>query len=188
LFPQALSLFYTGSISDKLGAFLQLTWNPSGNSVGIDNSDLRFADHAAFDSIGIPDFIYGLTLNNNPTSQDVWNSTPAWGEQSKWRADHFDSVVGLTYVVAAGPTQEAFGRWMPRMSKVLPIGTDSAGTPRHCSLIFKAALPPCGRSYPKLPRESVSSSWKRFARSARGWTSMSTTTSMPRNGAGSNVG
>jgi hypothetical protein len=78
-FPQALSLFYTGSISDKLGAFLQLTWNPSGNSVGIDNSDLRFADHAAFDSIGVPDFIYGLTLNNNPTSQDVWNSTPAWG-------------------------------------------------------------------------------------------------------------
>jgi len=79
-FPQALSLFYTGSISDQLGAFLQLTWMPSpSNSVGIDNSDLRFADHAAFESIGMPDFIYGLSLNNNPTSQDVWNSTPAWG-------------------------------------------------------------------------------------------------------------
>ena len=78
-FPQALSLFYTGRISDNLGAFLQLTWEPDGNSVGIDNSDLRFASHASFDSIGVPDFIYGLTLNNNPTSQDVWNSTPAWG-------------------------------------------------------------------------------------------------------------
>jgi hypothetical protein len=78
-FPQALSLFYTGKIADNLGAFLQLTWEPSSNAVGIDNSDLRFANHATFDSIGVPDFIYGLTLNNNPTSQDVWNSTPAWG-------------------------------------------------------------------------------------------------------------
>src|ERR1700693_6058157 len=78
-FPQALSLFYTGKITDNLGAFLQLTWNPSSNAVGIDNSDLRFANHGAFDSIGMPDFIYGISLNNNPTSQDVWNSIPAWG-------------------------------------------------------------------------------------------------------------
>jgi len=78
-FPQALSLFYTGKIADELGAFLQLTWNPSSNSVGIDNSDLRFANHASFAAEETPDLIYGLTLNNNPTSQDVWNSTPAWG-------------------------------------------------------------------------------------------------------------
>jgi hypothetical protein len=78
-FPQALSIFYTGKIADYLGAFLQLTWEPDSDSVGIDNSDLRFASHASFASIGIPDFIYGITVNNNPTSQDVWNSTPAWG-------------------------------------------------------------------------------------------------------------
>jgi hypothetical protein len=78
-FPQALSLFYTGKIADELGAFLQLNWEPPSDAVGIDNSDVRFANHAAFDSIGLSDFIYGLTLNNNPTSQDVWNSTPAWG-------------------------------------------------------------------------------------------------------------
>ena len=77
-FPQALSLFYTGKISDNLGAFLQVTWNPTGNSIGIDNSDLRFADHGSVPAIGASDFIYGVTLNNNPTSQDVWNSTPAW--------------------------------------------------------------------------------------------------------------
>ena len=78
-FPQALSFFYTGKIADNLGAFLQVTWNPTANSIGIDNSDLRFAAHGAFDSFAVPDFIYGLTLNNNPTSEDVWNSTPAWG-------------------------------------------------------------------------------------------------------------
>jgi hypothetical protein len=78
-FPQALSLFYTGKIADYLGAFLQLTWNPTANAVGIDNSELRFANHGAFDWPSMTDFIYGLSLNNNPTSQDVWNSTPAWG-------------------------------------------------------------------------------------------------------------
>jgi hypothetical protein len=78
-FPQALSIFYTGAISDRLGAFLQVTWNPSSNSIGIDNSDLRFANHGSLPAIGANDFIYGITLNNNPTSQDVWNSTPAWG-------------------------------------------------------------------------------------------------------------
>jgi hypothetical protein len=78
-FPQALSLFYTGKIADELGAFLQLTWNPPSNAVGIDNSDLRFANHGALDSLGLSDFIYGISLNNNPTSEDIWNSSPAWG-------------------------------------------------------------------------------------------------------------
>jgi hypothetical protein len=78
-FPQALSLFYTGKIADNFGAFLQLTWNPGANSIGIDNSELRFANHASFVPAGVSDFIYGVTLNNNPSVQDVWNSTPAWG-------------------------------------------------------------------------------------------------------------
>jgi hypothetical protein len=56
-----------------------MTWEPPTDAVGIDNSDLRFADHGALDAIGLPDFIHGATLNNNPTAQDVWNSTPAWG-------------------------------------------------------------------------------------------------------------
>jgi hypothetical protein len=78
-FPQALSLFYTGKIADYLGSFLQLTWIQTNNAVGIDNSELRFANHGMFESIGVRDFIYGLSVNNNPTVQDVWNSTPAWG-------------------------------------------------------------------------------------------------------------
>jgi hypothetical protein len=36
-FPQAFSLFYTGKIADELGAFLQLTWNPPSNSIGIES-------------------------------------------------------------------------------------------------------------------------------------------------------
>jgi hypothetical protein len=74
--PQSLSLFYTGEIADNFGAFIQVTWDPTRDSIGIDNTDLRFSDNTMIASRPV---VYGLTLNNNPTSQDVWNSTPAWG-------------------------------------------------------------------------------------------------------------
>lgn len=76
-FPQQLSLFYAGKIAPHLGAFIQITYDNAAGSIGMDNTDLRYAntlpladDHA---------LIYGLSLNNNPTVQDLWNSTPAWG-------------------------------------------------------------------------------------------------------------
>jgi len=73
-FPQQLSLFYAGKIADNMGAFFQMTYQQASGSFSIDNSDIRFADHSDGG-----DLVYGLTLNNNPTVQDVWNSTPAWG-------------------------------------------------------------------------------------------------------------
>lgn len=76
-FPQQLSLFYAGKIAPHLGAFFQLTYGNDTGTIGIDNTDLRFAD-----TIILTDnspFTYGLSLNNNPTVQDVWNSTPAFG-------------------------------------------------------------------------------------------------------------
>jgi len=76
-FPQQLSLFYAGKIAPHLGAFIQLTYDNGAGSIGMDNTDLRYAnmlplaeDHA---------LIYGISLNNNPTVQDLWNSVPAWG-------------------------------------------------------------------------------------------------------------
>ena len=76
-FPQQFSLFYAGHISDNVGAFLQVTYNGQSGTIGIDNTDIRFADVA---TVGGHDLIYGVSLNNNPTVQDLWNSTPAWGE------------------------------------------------------------------------------------------------------------
>ncbi len=40
-----------------------------------DNTDIRYANTTM---IGNLDVIYGITANNNPTVQDVWNTTPAW--------------------------------------------------------------------------------------------------------------
>jgi len=76
-FPQQLSIFYGGEIAPHFGGLIQATYSNVSGSIGIDNTDLRFADMRI-----LPDnrsLIYGLSLNNNPTVQDIWNSTPAFG-------------------------------------------------------------------------------------------------------------
>jgi len=81
LFPQQVSLFYAGKIADGLGAFIQLTYDGVGDSFGFDNTDIRYAHHLSFggSNDNSHSVIVGLTLNNSPTVQDVWNTTPAWG-------------------------------------------------------------------------------------------------------------
>jgi len=81
--------FWGGAITSNIGAFAQVTYNAPGpvsslsgtpadqflHSWTWDNTDVRFADTAR---IGSLDLIYGITANNNPTVQDLWNTTPAW--------------------------------------------------------------------------------------------------------------
>ncbi|HVO00126.1 MAG TPA: hypothetical protein VMT49_08800 [Steroidobacteraceae bacterium] len=76
-FPQQISLFYAGKIAPRLGAFIQLTYGNDSGTVGIDNVDLRWANNQVLP--GDKSLIYGITANNNPTVQDLWNSTPAFG-------------------------------------------------------------------------------------------------------------
>ncbi|HET7373748.1 MAG TPA: hypothetical protein VFJ20_10190 [Gemmatimonadaceae bacterium] len=74
-FPDQFSLFAAGALTPKIGAFTQFTYAAADGSFGIDNIDIRFADHG---TLADHDWIYGLTLHNNPTVQDVWNTVPAW--------------------------------------------------------------------------------------------------------------
>jgi len=76
LLPQQLSLFYAGRISPKIGSFIQFTYDGNEDKTSIDNTDIRFADNG---TMGGNPVTYGLSLNNNPTVQDLWNSTAAWG-------------------------------------------------------------------------------------------------------------
>jgi len=81
LFPQQASFFYAGKIADGFGAFIQLTYDGVGDSFGFDNTDLRYARHFTFGSESEPahNLTLGVTVNNGPTVQDVWNTTAAWG-------------------------------------------------------------------------------------------------------------
>lgn len=72
LFPQQASLFYAGRIAPNFGAFVQMTYDGTAGSFGWDNTDIRYARPAN------DDFLWGISANNNPTVQDLWNTTPAW--------------------------------------------------------------------------------------------------------------
>ncbi len=74
-FPQQLSVFLAGEITPHLGSFIQVTYDDQGAAFGMDNADIRYANQT---ELGSKSLLYGVTLNNNPTVQDVWNSTPAW--------------------------------------------------------------------------------------------------------------
>jgi hypothetical protein len=83
LFPQQASIFYAGKIADNFGAFIQLTYDGVGDSFGFDNADIRYARHFSFggatDADKRHDVVIGVTVNDGPTVQDVWNTTVAWG-------------------------------------------------------------------------------------------------------------
>ena len=74
-FPQELSIFLAGQITPNVGTFTQFTYAGADGSIGIDNVDFRWARHT---SLANRDILIGLTLHNNPTVQDVWNTVPAW--------------------------------------------------------------------------------------------------------------
>jgi hypothetical protein len=88
----AASLFVAGKATDYLGGFIQWTYNNVSSSTdpttgitslkghsGLDNSDVRLVGKYTGSGSQEPDLIYGLTVHNNPTVQDVWNSTSAFG-------------------------------------------------------------------------------------------------------------
>jgi hypothetical protein len=76
LFPDQLSIFYAGELTPKVGAFIQLTYSAPDGAIGIDNAEVRFADRT---KLADRSLVYGLSLENNPTVQDPWNTVPAWG-------------------------------------------------------------------------------------------------------------
>ena len=70
------SIFIAGRASDHLGGFMQLTYDGVAHKFGLDNTDLRAVTTT---DIAGQEAILGLTLNNNPTVQDPFNTLPAWG-------------------------------------------------------------------------------------------------------------
>jgi len=76
-FPQQVSLLWGGKIAPHFGAFAQVTYDDASDTFNIDNTDLRFAD-----VVVLPNktpLTYGMSINNNPTVEDPWNTTPAFG-------------------------------------------------------------------------------------------------------------
>ena len=71
-----LSLYYAGQIAPKLGGFIELNYDGVAQQAKLNNVDIRYASEGELFG---QDLLWGITANNNPTVQDPWNSTPAWG-------------------------------------------------------------------------------------------------------------
>lgn len=70
------SLFAAGGIGPHIGGFAQVTYDGVARAWSWDNLDLRAVTTG---KVLHGDATFGLSLNNNPTVQDPWNSLPAWG-------------------------------------------------------------------------------------------------------------
>lgn len=75
MFPEQASLLLGAAITPRIGAFVQFTYEAQEGAIGIDNVDLRYANHT---TVAAKDLLIGVTMHNNPTVQDVWNTVPAW--------------------------------------------------------------------------------------------------------------
>jgi hypothetical protein len=69
------SLFLAGGLGSHLGGFVQTTYDGIAHAWTWDNLDLRAVTRA---QMGKTPVTLGVSLNNNPTVQDAWNTLPAW--------------------------------------------------------------------------------------------------------------
>ncbi|MBF0628705.1 MAG: cytochrome C [Magnetococcales bacterium] len=72
---QEVSVFLAGALSEHVGSFIQAGYSGIERRVSMDNMDVRYANTLA---INDKELLWGVTLNNNPTIQDPFNTLPAW--------------------------------------------------------------------------------------------------------------
>ncbi|HZO99432.1 MAG TPA: hypothetical protein VFD30_03980 [Terriglobia bacterium] len=103
-FPQDVSVFLAGAWTTHVGSFLQVTYDAQADKFSMDNTDIRYANKR---NIGGKELDYGVTLNNNPTVEDLWNSTPAWG--FPWIASDSAPTPTAAPIIAGGLAQDVAG-------------------------------------------------------------------------------
>jgi hypothetical protein len=102
--PQFFSLFLSGAWTSNIGSFLQVTYDTQDDHFTSDNTDIRYANKR---TLGGKELVYGLDLNNNPTVEDLWNSTPAWG--FPWVVIDFAPTPSASPFINGGLAQDVAG-------------------------------------------------------------------------------
>jgi len=138
LLPDQLSVFLAGAITPKVGAFVQVTYDPQSGTIGLDNTSIRYATPI---SLASRPGVFGLSLNNNPSVEDLWNSTPAWG--FPFASSAVAPTPAATTLVDGALAQQVAGlsayvfwndaiyaeiggyRWAPQGASALPSSADS---------------------------------------------------------------
>src|SRR5579862_641910 len=103
-FPQDISLFLSGAWTTHVGSFVQVTYDTQDDHFTSDNTDIRYANTTKLSG---KELIYGFDLNNNPTVEDLWNDTPAWG--FPWVASDFAPTPSASPIINGGLAQDVGG-------------------------------------------------------------------------------
>jgi hypothetical protein len=103
-FPQDISLFLAGGWTSHVGSFLQVTYDTQNDHFGMDNTDIRYANKRNFAG---KELVYGLDFNNNPSVEDPWNDTPAWG--FPWVASDFAPTPTAAPIIQGRLAQDVAG-------------------------------------------------------------------------------
>ncbi|MCB1747114.1 MAG: cytochrome C [Gammaproteobacteria bacterium] len=74
-YAEALTNKAVGDVLDKIGVFVQATWDGIEDSWSWDNVEARAATPL---TLAGHDLVVGTYVNNNPSMGDLWNTTPAW--------------------------------------------------------------------------------------------------------------
>lgn len=76
LVAQTAAFYYGGKITDNSGALIQYNYEGIEKQWGLEMFDARYAGGL---TLAGKELTWGVTLNNNPTVSDIYNSTSAWG-------------------------------------------------------------------------------------------------------------
>lgn len=72
---QEVSGFVAGKLADNLGSFVQITYSGIDRVFSLDQADIRYVRTL---KLGEKDLTLGLSLNNNPTLTDPFNTLGQW--------------------------------------------------------------------------------------------------------------
>jgi hypothetical protein len=75
--PQQVNLWFAGKLAEHIGSYTQMTYNVQANHFGFDNSD--FFRYSRQTNLADKNLTWGIDANNNPTFEDLWQSTPGYG-------------------------------------------------------------------------------------------------------------
>jgi hypothetical protein len=131
------SVFLAGGIGSHVGGFAQFTYSGADEAWSWDNLDLRAVNTG---KIGGKDLVYGLSLNNNPTIDDPWNTLAGWGYP--YTGSDFAPSPDISPLADGALAQEVLGltgyAWID--SKFY-LEAGGYSTPSHGTLHFLGADP-----------------------------------------------
>ena len=134
---QEVSAFLAGRLADNVGTFTQVTYSGVEKQVALDQLDLRWARGV---TLGDREATVGVSLNNNPTLTDPFNTLAQWRfpyvssdfapgfGQTPLMENLGGSVIGLNPYLFYGNAYAELGLYTPLSQSTTDfLNTDNAG-------------------------------------------------------------